>query len=52
MVTDQAHSILVKLDQEPKDYAIRLNSLRVEQTIEGWGILRYHDPRSVSLCCV
>lgn len=45
---DRKYSILVRLDQEPKDYAIRLNSLRVEQVIEGLGILRYHQPDSVS----
>ncbi|KAM0288688.1 hypothetical protein ACHAO9_006746 [Fusarium lateritium] len=34
-------SILVHLNQKPGDYAIRLTSLRVEQVIQGIGILRY-----------
>ncbi|KXH65545.1 laccase TilA [Colletotrichum salicis] len=34
-------SILVRLDQKPWDYAIRLTSLRPEQVIQGFGILRY-----------
>ncbi|KAF5554135.1 laccase-1 [Fusarium mexicanum] len=34
-------SILVHLNQKPGDYAIRLTSLRVEQIIQGLGILRY-----------
>jgi hypothetical protein len=34
-------SVLVKLDQAPRDYAIRATSTSVEQVIEGIGILRY-----------
>ncbi|KAM0196103.1 hypothetical protein ACHAPA_004746 [Fusarium lateritium] len=34
-------SLLVHLNQKPGDYAIRLTSLRVEQVIQGVGILRY-----------
>lgn len=34
-------SILVRLDQKPGDYAIRVTSLRQEQVIQGLGILRY-----------
>lgn len=37
------HSILVRLNQKPGDYAIRLTSLRPEQVIQGFGILRYPD---------
>ncbi|KAF4780932.1 laccase TilA [Colletotrichum scovillei] len=36
-------SILVRLNQKPGDYAIRLTSLRPEQVIQGFGILRYPD---------
>lgn len=41
-------SILVRLDQKPGDYAIRVTSLRNEQIIQGIGILRYakDHPRS------
>ncbi|KAK2035297.1 laccase TilA [Colletotrichum zoysiae] len=34
-------SILVHLNQKPGDYAIRVTSLRKEQVIQGFGILRY-----------
>ncbi|EMT74149.1 Laccase-1 [Fusarium odoratissimum] len=37
----QLDSILVHLNQKPGDYAIRLTSLRVQQVIQGLGILRY-----------
>lgn len=37
-------SILVRLDKKPRDYAIRLTSLRPEQVIQGIGILRYAKP--------
>lgn len=35
-------SVLVKLDQKPGDYAIRLSSLSIQQVIHGMSILRYH----------
>ncbi|CAG7564386.1 unnamed protein product [Fusarium equiseti] len=41
-------SILVHLNQEPGDYAIRLTSLRTEQIIQGLGILRYHSHEKAS----
>lgn len=34
-------SILIHLNQKPRDYAIRVTSLRREQIIQGVGILRY-----------
>ncbi|KAF4920286.1 Laccase abr2 [Colletotrichum viniferum] len=34
-------SILIRLNQKPGDYAIRVTSLRREQIIQGLGILRY-----------
>lgn len=34
----------MRLESAPGDYAIRLNSLRKEQVIEGIGILRYKQP--------
>ncbi|KAK1624186.1 laccase TilA [Colletotrichum phormii] len=39
-------SILIRLDQKPGDYAIRLTSLRPEQVIQGFEILRYPDQGS------
>ncbi|KAH8846586.1 hypothetical protein MCOR01_000044 [Pyricularia oryzae] len=36
-------AILVRLDQAPGDYAVRVTSLRREQMIQGVGILRYSD---------
>lgn len=39
--TDICSSILVRLNQKPGDYAIRVTSLRAEQIIQGIGILRY-----------
>ncbi|KAI9170589.1 Laccase abr2 [Paramyrothecium foliicola] len=41
-------SILVRLDKEPRDYAIRVTSLRREQVIQGVGILRYYGQGEVS----
>lgn len=49
MVLLHFNSILVKLDKQPGDYALRLHSLRSEQIIQGAGILRYPTGNKVRL---